>query len=38
MNEDYSVLLIQLDGNLALDVSTRCSGRPQGMKTSYETR
>ena len=22
--------LIQLDGNLASDVSTRCSGRPQG--------
>ena len=30
MKKDYSVLLIQLDGNLASDVSTRCSGRPQG--------
>ena len=38
MKKDYSVLLIQLGGNLASDVSTRCSGRPQGMKTSYETR
>ena len=38
MNEDYSVLLIQLDGNLASDVSTKRSGRPQGMKTSYKTR
>ena len=27
---DHTVLLIQLDGNLASDVSTRCSGRPQG--------
>ena len=32
MKKDYMVLLIQLDGNLASDVSTRCSGRPQGMK------
>ena len=31
MKEDYSVLLIQIDGNLAFDVSTRCYGRPQGM-------
>ena len=38
MEKDYSVLLIQLDGNLASDVSTRCSDRPRGMKTSYETR
>ena len=38
LKKDYSVLLIQLDRNLASDVSTRCSGRPQGMKTSYETR
>ena len=30
LKKDYSVLLIQLDGNLASDVSTRCSGRPQG--------
>ena len=30
MKKDYTVLLIQLDGNLASDVSTRCSGRPQG--------
>ena len=30
MKKDYSVLLIQLDGNLASDVSTRASGRPQG--------
>ena len=29
--KDYTVLLIQLDGNLASDVSTRCSGCPQGM-------
>ena len=28
LKKDYSVLLIQLDGNLASDVSTRCSGRP----------
>ena len=33
VKKDYSVLLIQLDGNLASDVSTRCSGHPQGMKT-----
>ena len=33
MKKDYTVLLIQLDENLASDVSTRCSGRPQGMKT-----
>ena len=32
MKKDYTVLLIQLDGNLASDVSTRCSGRPQGNK------
>ena len=31
MKKDYTVLLIQLDGNLASDVSTRCSGRSQGM-------
>ena len=30
----YTVLLIQLDGNLASDVSTRCSGRPQGNATT----
>ena len=30
LKKDYTVLLIQLDGNLASDVSTRCSGRPQG--------
>ena len=30
MKKDDTVLLIQLDGNLASDVSTRCSGRPQG--------
>ena len=30
MKKDYTVLLIQLDRNLASDVSTRCSGRPQG--------
>ena len=30
LKKDYSVLLNQLDGNLASDVSTRCSGRPQG--------
>ena len=29
MKKDYSVLLFQLDGNLASDVSTRCSGHPQ---------
>ena len=28
MKKDYTVLLIQLDGNLASDVSTRCSGAP----------
>ena len=38
MKKDYSVPLIQLDRNLASDILTRCSGRPQGMKTSYETR
>ena len=27
LKKDYTVLLIQLDGNLASDVSTRCSGR-----------
>ena len=30
MKKDYFVLLNQLDGNLASDVSIRCSGRPQG--------
>ena len=30
MKKDYLVLLIQLDGNLASDVSTRCSDRPLG--------
>ena len=30
VKKDYTVLLIQHDGNLASDVSTRCSGRPQG--------
>ena len=30
MKKDYLVLLNQLDGNLASDVSTRYSGRPQG--------
>ena len=30
MKKDYTVLLIQLDGNFASDVSTRCSGHPQG--------
>ena len=30
MKKDYSVPLFQLDRNLASDVSTRCSGRPQG--------
>ena len=29
MKKDYLVLLNQLDGNLASDVSIRCSGRPQ---------
>ena len=33
MKKDYTVLLIQLDRNLASDVSTRCSGRPQGMNS-----
>ena len=32
LKKDYTVLLIQLDGNLASDVSTRCSGRRQRMK------
>ena len=30
VKKDYLVLLNQLDENLASDVSTRCSGRPQG--------
>ena len=34
MKKDYFVLLNQVDRNLASDVSTRCSGHPQGMKTS----
>ena len=38
MKKDYTVLLIQFDGNLASDVSTRCSGHPQGMKTGVKTR
>ena len=29
LKKDYLVLLIQLDRNLASDVSTRCSGCPQ---------
>ena len=29
MKKDYLFLFNQLDGNLASDVSTRCSGRPQ---------
>ena len=28
MKKDYSVLFIQLDGNLGSDVLTRCSGHP----------
>ena len=32
MKKDYTVLLIQLDGNLASDVSTRCFGRSQRMR------
>ena len=32
MKKYFSVLLIQLDGNLASDVSSRCSGRPQEAK------
>ena len=32
MKKDYTVLLIQLDENLASDVSTRCSGRPQAFQ------
>ena len=31
MKKDYLVLLNQLGGNLASDVSTRCSGRPQSI-------
>ena len=38
LKKDYTVLLIQLDRNLASEVSTRCSGRPQGMKTGVKTR
>ena len=30
VKKDYLVLLIQLNGNLASDVSTRYSGCPQG--------
>ena len=36
MKNDYSVLLIQLEWNIASDASTRCSGHPQGMKTSFD--
>ena len=32
MKKDYTVLSIQLDGNLASDVSTRCSGRPHSLE------
>ena len=38
MKKDNLVLLNQLDGSLASEISTRCSGRPRGMKTSVETR
>ena len=47
MKKDYTVLLIQLDGNLASDVSTRCSGHPhkhpfpeddQSIKLNQENR
>ena len=38
MKKDYTVLLIQLDRNLASDVSTRCSGRPQGNDIDIPTR
>ena len=38
MKKYYTLLLIQRDGNLASDVSTRCSGRPQAMKTGVKTR
>ena len=34
LKKDYLVLLNQLNGNLASDVSTRCSGSPQGTKHS----
>ena len=30
LKKNYWVLLNQLDGNLASDISTRCSGRPRG--------
>ena len=38
MKKDYSVLLIQLDRNLASDVSTRCSGRPKLSSYQVESR
>ena len=33
MKKDNSVLLNQLDGNLASEVLTRCSGRPHAGRT-----
>ena len=37
----HFVVLIKINNNIidliGTDVSTRCSGRPRGMKTSYET-
>ena len=35
IKKNYSVLLIQLDSNLASDASTRCSGRPQDSSVWY---
>ena len=35
MKKDYTVLLIQLDENLASDISTRCSGRPNTVSNKF---
>ena len=36
MKKDYLVLLNQIDGNLASDVSTRCFGRPRRKLSSHQ--
>ena len=38
MKKDYTVLLIQLDRNLASDVSTRCSGFPEDDQSIWSKR
>ena len=35
LKKKYWVLLNQLDGNLASDISTRCSGRPRGNENYF---